>query len=196
MGIGGRAAALCAVIAVSLVTAAGAGAHGIEAPDLPEAELRVYETEVLGPEHAAEHAELRREERRDLRRWEALTPRQRRHERRHERRHSRRLAQRTAARAPASEIGRWTHAPFDLPRSFAIHSVMLPTGKVLYWGFPAEPPNVGNGTLWDPSKGYGPDAFTNVPPPIVDPDGAGPQPPGVAPIYCSASRSSPTARCW
>ena len=186
MGIGGRAAALCAVIAVSLVTAAGAGAHGIAAPDLPEAELRVYETEVLGPEHAAEHAELRREERRDLRRWQALTPRQRRHERRHERRHSRRLAQRTAARAPASEIGRWTHAPFDLPRSFAIHSVMLPTGKVLYWGFPAEPPNVGNGTLWDPSKGYGPDAFTNVPPPIVDPDGAGPQPPGVAPIYCSA----------
>ena len=122
-------------------------------PGMSESDLRAYETEVLGSEHAAEHAQDRRDERRDLRRWRALSPRERRHEVAHERRRSRRLARRTAARAPASEIGRWTHPPFALPNSFAIHSVMLPTGKVLYWGFPADPPNVGNGTLWDPSKG-------------------------------------------
>ena len=187
MGIGGGFVRTLIAVAISLALPAAAAAHGIEdaVPGLSEPELRAYETEVLGPEHAAEHAELRREERRDLRRWRAMSPQERRLEVARERRHSRRLARRTAERAPASQIGRWTHAPFALPNSFAIHSVMLPTGKVLYWGFPADPPNVGNGTLWDPSKGYGPDAFTNVPPPVVDPDGPGPQTPVVAPIYCS-----------
>jgi hypothetical protein len=158
---------------------------------MSESELRAYETEVLGPEHAAEHADERRDERRAERRWQELTPQQRQRRVRHERRHSRRLAQRTAALAPASAIGRWTHAPFALPNSYAIHSVMLPTGKVLYWGFPANPPNVGNGTIWDPAKGYGPDAFTDVPPPVVDPDGPGPQTPVVAPIYCSGQSFLP-----
>jgi hypothetical protein len=158
----------------------------IGVPGLSEAQLHAYEDEVLGPEHAAEHAAERRDERRKLHRWEALTPQQQRNRWHHQQEASRAFAKETAARAPASEIGRWTHAPFALPNSYAIHSVMLPTGKVLYWGFPAEPPNVGNGTLWDPSKGYGPDAFTDVPPPVVDPDGpAGPQTPVVAPIYCS-----------
>lgn len=173
------------IIASLAIPVAAAQAHGIDVPGMPESELRAYETEVLGSEHAAEHAELRRDERRAERRWRALSPAERRDQLRRQRRASRRLAHRTASRAPASEIGRWTHGPFALPSSYAIHSVMLPTGKVLYWGFPAEPPNVGNGTLWDPAKGYGPSAFTDVPPPVVDPDGAGPQPPGVAPIYCS-----------
>ena len=39
---------------------------------------------------------------------------------------------------------------------------MLPTGKVLYWGFPADPPNVGNGTLWYRRRATGRDAFTDV----------------------------------
>ena len=54
---------------------------------------------------------------------------------------------------------------------------MLPTGEVMFWGnsFPNEPRNRGNAALWDPSKGYGSDAFTEVPPPRIDPDGAGPQ---------------------
>ena len=84
-------------------------------------------------------------------------------------------------------VGRWTKAPFRLPE-YAIHSVMLPTGKLLFWGFPSgnlSGPNVGNANIWDPSKGYGPKAFTNVHPPVIDPDGPGPQPKGVAPIYCS-----------
>jgi hypothetical protein len=165
---------------------AAASAHGTEAPTgFSEPELQAYETQVLGADHAAEHAEQRRDERRARHRWQALSPAERRAELRRERQQSRALARRTAARAPASQIGRWTHAPFALPNSYAIHSVVLPTGKVLFWGFPAEPPNVGNGTLWDPSKGYGPSSFTSVPPPVVDPDGPGPQPPGIAPIYCS-----------
>ena len=183
---------MCAVLATSMIASAGvAEAHGIEDSGVPEKEIRAYESAVLGDEHAAEHAEQRRDERRAMRRWRAMTPREQRLKVARERERSKRLARRTAARAPASEIGRWTHGPFDLPASFAIHSVMLPTGKVLYWGFPSEPPNVGNGTLWDPTKGYGPAAFTDVPPPVVDPDGPGPQPPGVAPIYCSAQSFLP-----
>lgn len=162
-----------------------AQAHGDEVPGLSGSELHAYETEVLGAAHADEHAEQRRDERRAMRRWRALTPREQQRKRRREQRASIELARETAARAPASKVGRWTHTPFALPNSYAIHSVMLPTGKVLFWGFPAEPPNVGNGTLWDPSKGYGPSSFTDVPPPVVDPDGPGPQPAGVAPIYCS-----------
>ena len=186
MGSRGLVVCFCTAIALAFaISAAAARAHEIGVSGLSEAQLRTYEEEVLGPEHAAEHADERRDERRELHRWEALTPRQQKHRWDNQQQASRAFAEQTAARAPASQIGRWTHAPFDLPNSFAIHSVMLPTGKVLFWGFPAEPPNVGNGTLWDPAKGYGPASFTDVPPPVVDPDGPGPQPPGVAPIYCS-----------
>ena len=175
-----------AMVSIAFAFSADAAqAHEVGVPGLSEAQLRTYEEGVLGPEHAAEHAEERRDERREMHRWEALSPGQQRHRRHHQQQAARAFARKTAARAPAKQVGRWTHAPFALPNSYAIHSVMLPTGKVLYWGFPAEPPNVGNGTLWDPSKGYGPKAFTDVPPPVVDPDGAGPQPRGVAPIYCS-----------
>jgi hypothetical protein len=68
-----------------------------------------------------------------------------------------------------------------------MHAALLPTGKVMLWGvgFPDEPPNIGNAALWNPSKGYGPSAFTEVPPPIVDPDGDGPQGLQPAPIWCS-----------
>src|SRR6188472_3256375 len=118
MGRGGGFINGLVVTAVALALPAGAAAHGIEVPPgMSESDLRAYETEVLGSEHAAEHAQERRDERRDLRRWRALSPRERRNEVTRERRHSRRLARRTAARAPASEIGRWTHAPFALPNS-------------------------------------------------------------------------------
>lgn len=175
-----------------MIASAGvAEGHGTGDLQLPEAEIRAYESAVLGDEHAAEHAEQRRDERRAMRRWQAMTSREQRLKVARERELSKRLARRTAARAPASEIGRWTQAPFELPNSFAIHTVVLPTGKLLYWGFPDGPPNIGNATLWDPSKGYGPSAFEDVPPPVVDPDGDGPQPPGVAPIYCSGQSFLP-----
>jgi hypothetical protein len=61
---------------------------------------------------------------------------------------------------------------------YAIHAALLPTGKVMLWGYPVTPlvgprPNLGNAWLWDPAAGYGSDSFEQVPPP----DGA--------PIYCS-----------
>ena len=64
---------------------------------------------------------------------------------------------------------------------------MLPTGEVMFWGrsFPNEPINRGNAALWDPSKGFGSDAFTEVPPPPIDPDGPGPQGTDTAPLFCS-----------
>ena len=189
---------MCAVVVTSMIASAGvAEGHGTEDLRLPEEEIRAYESAVLGDEHAAEHAEERRDERRAMRRWRAMTPREQRLEVARERERSKRLARRTAARAPASEIGRWTQAPFELPNSFAIHTVVLPTGKLLYWGFPDGPPNIGNATLWDPSKGYGPSAFEDVPPPVVDPDGAGPATARRGPdLLLGAVASCRTAKCW
>ncbi len=158
-------------------------AGGRELP-LSEAALHSFEAEVLGPAHAAEHAEQRRDERRSMHRWRTLSAEERRQEIRRERREANELARDSAARAPAKKIGRWTQAPFALPH-FAIHSVLMPTGKLLFWGFPPDDLNSGDATIWDPAKGYGPNAFTEVPPPIIDPDGSGPQSQVIAPIYCS-----------
>ncbi len=83
-------------------------------------------------------------------------------------------------------MGRWTHAPFQIPHA-AVNAAMLPTGEVMFWGpsFPNEPINRGNAALWDPSKGFGSSAFTEVPPPSIDPDGPGPQGTDSAPLFCS-----------
>jgi len=178
-----RGTGACAAIALALALPAVAQGHGDRPHGLSGAELRAFETEILGHEHATQHFEQRRDERRELQRWRSLTPSQRKAERRREQEASLELA-RASAVAPANQIGRWTQAPFQLPQ-FAIHSVLLPTGKVLFWGFPTGPPNRGNAALWDPSLGYGPGAFEDVPPPVIDPDGAGPQSPVPAPIYCS-----------
>ncbi len=92
----------------------------------------------------------------------------------------------TTSTGPPSSVGRWTHAPFQIPHA-AINAAMLPTGEVMFWGrsFPNEPRSRGNAALWDPSKGYGSDAFTEVPPPSIDPDGPGPQGTDTAPLLCS-----------
>ncbi len=155
-----------------------------------EAETRAIETTMLGPEHAAEHAAARRSSRLAERgvtmrvdgtqmaysSEEAAAPR--------------------AAGAP-DEIGEWTAAPFTLP-TYAINSVVLPTGKVLFWGRPPPPgggalrPNVGKAALWDPSLGTGPGPFTDVAPPVIDVDGAGGQPPAAAPIFCSGQSLLPS----
>ena len=87
-----------------------------------------------------------------------------------------------AAAGRPAQVGRWYEPgpgtrPFQLP-DYAIHAALLPTGKVMIWGYPATPrrgqrPNVGNAWLWDPAAGYGHDAFKRV------------APPDAAPIYCS-----------
>ena len=58
--------------------------------------------------------------------------------------------------APADEVGRWSQTT-SACRRFAINAVMLPTGKVAFWG---QPPliggtreNRGDFYLWDPATG-------------------------------------------
>ena len=92
-----------------------------------------------------------------------------------------RAAAESAASRPPAQVGQWFEpgpagAPFLLP-DYAIHAALLPTGKVILWGYPVTPrrgqrPNVGNAWLWDPAAGYGSNAFKRV------------APPGAAPIYC------------
>jgi hypothetical protein len=175
--------AVSACLALSF--AANAAAHG--ADDLipagaTESDIRAIETAELGPEHAAEHAALRALYRRAARGDLKLG--------------SGRIALSSegvaapAAAGPPSEVGAWTQAPFSLP-NYAIHTVVLPTGKVLFWGRPPVPagsgvrPNTGEAALWTPSLGTGPGAFEEVDPPVVDVDGSGGQPPVKAPIFCS-----------
>jgi hypothetical protein len=100
-------------------------------------------------------------------------------------------------------VGRWTRAPFPLRGSdFAIHAALLPTGKVLFWGRPAYDPaqdpeligsraNAGQAALWDPSRGYGADAFTTVTPPDADFDGDD-DIDGPAPLFCSGLSHLPS----
>ncbi len=141
---------------------------------------------VLGGEHAAEHAHERAAQAAEARRWRRMSPGERRRIARRGRHKAQLFATETENSAPASQIGRWTHAPFEIPHA-GVNAAALPTGEVMFWGpsFPNEPRNRGNGALWDPSKGYGPRSFTEVPPPSIDPDGPGPQGTDTAPIFCS-----------
>ena len=169
------------VFAWPSAAAAGPGASG----GMSESELRAYEIETLGPEHAAEHAQMRAGLRAEDGDWKQLTAAQRARRTHRERRAAQRYAARTAGKP--QKVGSWTQAPYKLP-NYAINAVMLPTGKVLFWGPPPgleEAVNTAEVALWDPSLGYGPDAFESVPAPMVDPDGDGPQEMVAAPIYCA-----------
>ncbi len=142
-------------------------------------------------DHAKEHEILFRLALRDERRWDSMTQA----ERAAEARTAQENAQDYARQAKGNPeiVGKWTMAPFDLP-NYAIHAAMLPTGKILFWGYPFydDLKNRGEASLWDPSKGYGPSAFEDVDPPKVDPDGDGPQGMVSAPIYCSGQSFLPT----
>ncbi len=184
-----RRAAACFIAAVGALAALapGVAAHGHEnLPDSAAAEqrLRAYETATLGAAHAAEHAHQRALERAARRRWLRLTPRQRLRVQARERAEQRALEQ---AAGPPAQVGAWTTAPFRLP-NFGVHAIVLPTGKVLLFSAPSKSagpplPNRALATVWNPALGTGPQAFHNVPPPLVDDDGDGI--PNPAPIYCS-----------
>ena len=183
-----------AISAALLTVGIGSDAAAHDVDDLipagaTESDMRVFETAVLGPQHAAEHAALRRLERRAARGELELG------------------SGRTAlssegvaaprAAGPPSDVGAWTAAPFALP-TYAIHTVVLPTGKVLFWGRPPVPagaggvrPNSSQAALWSPWLGTGPGAFEQVDPPVVDVDGPGGQPPTNAPIFCSGQTLLP-----
>ena len=122
-------------------------------PGVSEQRLRAWETAVLGPQHAAEHAALRAE-RRDP---GTTAPAG-----------GFRFAANAVAVDP-SVGGQWV-TRFDIP-VMGINAAMLPTGKVLWYAYPNEPDSAprrdeGWAVLWDPSLGYGANAFKRVDPPI------------------------------
>ncbi len=103
------------------------------------------------------------------------------------------LPRQPSTKSVLARVGRWTSQTSDLPH-YAIHATLLPTGKVLFWGFDwtqhiitANPTThqqtSGASTLWDPAKGTGPRAFRSVPPPLIDVDGDGVT--ERVPLYCS-----------
>ena len=111
-----------------------------------EARLHRVEALVLGPEHAADHARERSEDRR-----KACTPsgtvrpafaRQLR---------AKASAKREAAVGPAASVGQWS-AGIPLPGIVAIHSTLMPTGKILFFynnpSFGDE--ELGRVMVWDP----------------------------------------------
>lgn len=189
-------AAIAVAIAVSLVLAAPAAAHHVDlaGSGLTEAELRSFETFVLGAEHAADHARRRARivaASRDAGSDPAVPP----------------LELATSLRDPfddaldfaalatgggayepagapqleadeadpPAEDGEWGE-PFELPL-YAIHAALLPTGKVMWFG-PWEPSGVATTTwaiLWDPATGD----LERVDPPPLTPGG------DPANIYCA-----------
>jgi hypothetical protein len=175
-----------------LVAAVPATSPAHDADDLlsagaTEAEMRAIETALLGPEHAAEHAAARA----------ALRPAARGDLTETSRAAISSEGAPVRAAGPRSEVGAWTQGPFAIP-TYAIHSVLLPTGKVLFWGRPPAPtgsgtrPNFSDAALWSPWLGTGPVAFTDVDPPVMDVDGPGGQDPVKAPIFCSGETLLPT----
>ena len=150
----------------------------------PEGEAAAAEVAALGPEHAAEHAAAPSSGPEALAAMSAgpsITP------------------PNTFTGGDPDRVGRWVGGPrgiLDLP-NYAIHAVLVPTGKVLFWGYPPTPeggtrPNGGQAALWDPSRGTAPDSITEVDPPLLDPDGpGGPQGPVPAPLYCSGETLLP-----
>ena len=190
--LGGLIAAAFA-LAPSLASAGHDAAYSDGGPPVPpsaaaERKLFAFEARTLGPEHAQEHALERSATRRQMRRWRRLSPAERRRRIAASQRRDAEIAMKTRTlTGPETQVGSWTTAPFPIP-NYAIHSVVLPTGKVLFWGYDARGPggthnNIGLVTLWDPSKGTSGAAFKLVPPPLVDADGNGTLEP--APIYCS-----------
>jgi hypothetical protein len=180
------------VVLLTLAANAQASHPSPVAGHASETEIRDAEALILGHEHAAEHAAARAGEAGATRPGGSLSPSEERRIAAQERREAERIA--ALAQGPPAQVGRWTRAPFQIPHA-AVSAVMLPTGEVMFWGtaFPNEPRNRGNAALWDPAKGYGSNAFTEVPPPSVDPDGpGGRQVTDTAPIVCSGISMLPS----
>jgi hypothetical protein len=120
-------------------------------PGMTEGQLRAAETVMLGPAHAAQHAQMREAAREDVSSAQSIAAVHAQIE----------DSQATAAAEPRAagppqSVGQWA-APFHIP-IFAIASVMLPTGKVMWWAYPfghaGDPSdNRAEAWLWDPSTG-------------------------------------------
>ena len=151
--------------------------HPSVEPGLSEQRLRASEAELLGAEHAAEHSSQRRASRSNA----GMGPLNIGPLSGETGSYAQRESLAAAAEAdPRADSGAWG-SPFGLPL-FAIHSVLLPTGKVLWFGPPGNrfTTNTSAAMLWDPATGE----QTRVDPPLLpDPsDGDKLKP---ANIYCS-----------
>ncbi|HEX5618392.1 MAG TPA: galactose oxidase-like domain-containing protein [Solirubrobacteraceae bacterium] len=171
-------------LATVLVAAGPAGAHGtgtlLSAPQ--ERKLERVERQTLGPEHAAEHAELRTIAAKHVRWLRGLSPAARRRvkarERAKARAHTASVHAAAALAGDPADVGRWTTGPTSIP-VMGINAAVLPTGKVLFWAYPANPnplynpdfddisegPNNSVSAVWDPRTGQ-----TKVIPPPINPD--------------------------
>jgi hypothetical protein len=131
---------------------------------MTEKRLRAFETATLGPAHAREHALMRRAVR-----WERAHPRQTQEA---ERQVVAQVAADNEQVGDPTDVGQWETAKTNFP-IVAIHSAMLPTGKVLFFSYPTYPnrPNNAQAYLWDPNH-------PNLP--VVEKD-----PPDQANIWCA-----------
>jgi hypothetical protein len=179
---------------ITAVTALGAAPAPAHVRSLTSGQISRIETDLLGPEHAAEHAAERRQMRAAARAWKRLSPAARKRIIRRQRVRQLATARASATLNPAV-YGQWTSTPFRIP-VHAIHMALLPTGKVIFFAFPfynaptsGNPPVAGDAWLWDPSTNPStsdtadptnePGVFTHVPPP-VDPETG-----GTASLFCA-----------
>ena len=187
--------ALVALTAAATSTASAHAMPGLDVSKAPPVRTPFDRQDVasLGAEHAAEHRWIRAEQRwirhlskRQLKRLMASNLR------------VYKAALKLAA--PANVDGSW-EAPFRIP-NYAMHAALMPTGKVLFYGWPKDysvPPNGGSGTrdarnfgtawLWDPAAGTGAGAFKDVPPPMSDVNGGGTSLNAPAPVPALGSHS-------
>jgi hypothetical protein len=181
--------------AAGAASRAGAGAPAVAlrgAAARTEARLHAEETATLGAQHAAEHAA----ERAALRAWAARPAAER---DRLEARGRRAATRATAAAGPADEVGRWATSTIGLP-TWAINAVVLPTGKVAYWGRGAlesdgNRRNTAPFYVLDPDTGVS--KHLDPPQETIDLDGDG-QADDVAPapIFCSGQSLLPSGELF
>ena len=172
-------AVVMAALALAMVAPARALAHD-------HGGLAETEQALLGAEHAQEHA-VQREA---LRRWLELPAAERRRQARVARR-SAAAAEAEIAAEPFDQVGRWEPQLIGLP-TYAINTVLLPTGEVLFWG---RAPIGTDGTrlnetkvfIWDPRGGAPPQ---EIPAPRADLDGDGDL--EHVPLFCSGQSLLPS----
>ena len=209
---------LATLVVALLALPAPAAADGpANVPATHERAQQAFETTVLGPAHAREHARTRavnrrRQARASQQAFDPCRPRGAATEFDLSRplppagqptgqaRCSTLPAQPTGEKRARS--GRWRPGVLDLPH-YAIHAALMPTGKVLFYGFEwtqhlitkspgTHQQTTSVATIWDPAKGMGPNSLTSVPPPRVDVDGDGVVEP--VPLYCSGQSFLPDGR--
>ena len=189
MAITLRSTAILGALMALLCVAVPAGASHPTPAGLSEHELLRLESRLYGPEHAREHAALRR-----LKRLGVETTRPSRPPLASSGTvfSSSLAAERSLGGPSASAIeeteGRW-QPPFKIP-VMAINAALLPTGKVLWYSYPANPnliaagpdaPNTAQAWLWDPVTGH----TKRVDPPLwLDPRDGQMKP---ANIWCSGT---------